>query len=325
LSYRLVGYFSASAARDQKLNVATSNLPAGQLTHVIYAFATVTSDGVCASVNGQADQVNFPQLIALKNQNPGLMTLISIGGAANSANFSTAAATDESRQRLAESCVSFMMTNGFDGIDIDWEFPVATDKANFTALLTWLRAALDSRSRTDNRTYLLSIAAPAGARHLANIDVESLSPVLDWFNLMTYDYVVARSKTTGLVAPLFAPMEAPGSSRTSPAENVDVSVSAYLAAGVPAAQIVLGTRFVGTGWQGVASTNNGLFQPVTPPTSGTLRVASVNFGDLEKSYLPTYPRYWHTQALVPWLYDTANSGVCISYKTPRRSQSKQTT
>jgi chitinase len=313
-TYRLVGYFSASAARDQKLNVATSNLPAGQLTHVIYAFATVTSEGVCASVNARLDEVNFPQLTALKTQNPGLLTLISIGGAGHSANFSTTAATADSRQTLAASCVSFMKTNGFDGIDIDWEFPAAADKANFTALLTALRTALETQGETDNRTYLLTIAAPAGRSNFANVDVASIYPVLDWFNLMTYDYMVASSKTTGLVAPLFAPPDAPGASPTTPAENVDASVSAYLVAGVPSAKIVLGTRFVGTGWQGVPSNNNGLFQPVMPPTSGTMSIASINFGDLEQTYLPTFARFWHAQALVPWLYNTANSGVCISYE-----------
>ena len=60
--------------------------------------------------------------------------------------------------------------------------------------------------------------------------------------------------------------------------------------------------------------HQGLFQPVTPPTSGALSVAAVDFGDLEQTYRPTYPRYWHYQAFVPWLYNTASSGVLISYE-----------
>ena len=313
-SYRLIGYFSSAAAIDQKLHVTDSNVPAGLLTHLIYAFANVTSDGICASVDANLDALNFPQLTKLKTQYPSLSTLISIGGASHSAGFATAAATGASQQKLAQSCVSFMKTNGFDGIDIDWEFPGAADKTNFTALLATLRTALDAQGKTDGRTYLLTIAAPGGPSHIASLDLASIHPSLDWLNVMTYDYVVASSKTTGLVAPLFAPPDAPGASPSNPAENVDSSLGLYLAAGVPATKIVLGVRFVGTGWQGVPATNNGLFQPVTPPTSGTLSVGSINFGDLKTTYLPSYTRSWHSQALVPWLFNTANSGVCISYE-----------
>jgi chitinase len=313
-SYRLVGYFSSAAAADKRLHVTDSNLPADRLTHLIYAFANVTSDGICASVNADLDSVNFPQLTALKKQYPNLITLISVGGASHSANFPAASATDAARLKLAQSCVSFMKTNGFDGVDIDWEFPGTADKANFTALLTAMRNQLDTQGKTDNRAYLLTIAAPAGRGNLANLDLGAIHPLVDWVNLMTYNYVVASSTTTGLVAPLFAPPDAPASSPASPAESVDSSVGAYLAAGVPAAKVVLGVRFVGTGWQGVPDVNHGLFQPVTPPASGALNVASVDFGDLEATYLPTYPRYWHSQAFVPWLFNASNSGVLISYE-----------
>ena len=309
-SYRLVGYFSASAAFDKRLHIADSNLSADRLTHLIYAFANVASDGTCASVNTNIDGVNFPQIEALKKQYPNLSVLICVGGASHSAGFSAAAATDASRLKLAQSCVSFMKTNGFDGIDIDWEFPGAADKSNFTALLTTLRTQLSAQGTTDNRSYLLTIAASAGRKNAANLDLGAIPPIVDWINLMTYDYVVATSKATGLVAPLYA---APGDPAAN-AEYVDASVGAYLAAGVPAAKIVLGVRFVGTGWQGVPNVNNGLFQSVTPPTTGALNVASVSFADLEATYLPTYPRFWHSQALVPWLYSAANAGVLISYE-----------
>ncbi len=313
-SPRLVGYFSSTAAADKGLHVADSNLPADRLTHLIYAFADVTSAGLCASIKPKLDQINLPQLLDLKAQFPGLMTLISIGGASHSANFPAAAATDASRLQFAQSCVGFMKANSFDGIDIDWEFPGAADTANHTALLTALRAELDTQGTADGRPYLLTIAAPAGRSHYLNLELDAIYAVLDWINLMTYDYVVATSKTTGLVAPLYAPPDDPSSSAAQPAENVDSSVGAYLAAGVPAAKVVLGVRFVGTGWQGVPDVNHGLFQPVTPPTSGTLNIASVDFGDLEQSYLPSYPRYWHPQAMVPWLYNAPNSGVLISYE-----------
>jgi hypothetical protein len=57
--------------------------------------------------------------------------------------------------------------------------------------------------------------------------------------------------------------------RSDSDNNVDAAVKSYLGGGVPADKIALGVRFVGTGWQGVGSTNNGLYQPDTGPAPGT--------------------------------------------------------
>ena len=151
-SYRLVGYFPSYAIHARNFHVA--DIPGALLTHVVYAFAQVTADGVCASINPKDDKGNFAQLLDLKQQYPQLMTLISIGGASHSGNFPSAAATDASRQSLAQSCIAFMKQNVFDGVDIDWEFPEAADTANYTALLMELRRQLDARAaRTVGVTY----------------------------------------------------------------------------------------------------------------------------------------------------------------------------
>ena len=63
---------------------------------------------------------NFNQLIKLKQQNPGLKTLISVGGWTWSQAFSDAALTEASRATFVSSCVEFMLMYSFDGIDIDW-------------------------------------------------------------------------------------------------------------------------------------------------------------------------------------------------------------
>ena len=85
----------------------------------------------------------------MKIKYPHLKTLISVGGWGGSRRFSDVALTDASRATFAASCVEFVAANGLDGIDIDWEFPVAggargnarrpEDKANFTKLLATLR------------------------------------------------------------------------------------------------------------------------------------------------------------------------------------------
>jgi GH18 family chitinase len=80
-SVRLVGYFPAGAIHAQ--NYQVTDIPAGLLSHVIYAFANVTAAGACVSVNANDDSVNFPQLLALKANYPQLLVLISVGGASH--------------------------------------------------------------------------------------------------------------------------------------------------------------------------------------------------------------------------------------------------
>jgi GH18 family chitinase len=313
---RLVGYYPASDIHAQ--NYQVTDIPANLLSHVIYAFANVTAEGACVSVNPEDDQVNFPQLQELQEEYPQLLMLISVGGANHSTNFPAVCASPVLRANLARSCVEFMTQNAFDGIDIDWEFPGAADSANFTALLQELRSQLDAQGDTDGYYYLLTIAAPAGPSNIANLPLPQIHPLLDWINLESYDFSTASSRTTNFNAPLFT--EKGGL-------NVSAAVNSYLAAGVPPDKVVVGVRFVGTGWQGVGPTNNGLYQPDTGPAPGTWDLPSAppsgSFGyqDIKDNYLLSYTRSWDSEAQAPWLYNAA-TGIMLSYEDPQSLAAK---
>jgi chitinase len=308
---RLVGYFPAGAIHAQNYHV--TDIPAGLLSHVIYAFANVTAAGDCVSVNAKDDQVNFPQLLDLKANVPQLLVLISVGGASHSTNFAAVSAAAATRAHFAESCVQFMRQNSFDGIDIDWEFPGRDDSGHFIALLQELRSQLDAQGDADGCHYLLTIAAPAGPSNIANLELGLIHPLLDWFNLMSYNFHTASSRKTTFNAPLFT---------YDGALNVTAAVNSYLGAGVPADKIVVGVRFVGTGWQGVGPANNGLYQTDTGAAPGTWDLpgaapsGSFGYQDIEDNYLTSYRRAWDNEAQVPWLYN-ADTGIMISYEDPQ--------
>jgi chitinase len=306
---RLVGYFPAEA---HKQNYAVADIPADQLSHVIYAFANVTAAGDCESVDRKDDSVNFPQFLDLKASYPQLLTLISVGGASHPTNFSAVCADGTLRAHFAQSCVQFMTQHGFDGVDIDWEFPAATDSTHFTTLLQDLRNQLDTQGEADGRLYLLTIAAPAGKTNFENIQLSQIHPYLDWINLMTYNFTsVLHSMITDFVGPLKAYDPKIPNHAT---HNVDFAVQAYLEAGVPADKIVVGVRFVGNGWIGVPPANNGLYQTKTGAAPGTWgEPGSFGYQDIEDNYLPSYTRSWEKTAEVPWLYNP-DTGIMISYE-----------
>lgn len=342
-SPRMIGYFAAWSVYGRDYHVA--DIPAGLLTNVNYAFANV-SDGRCVlgdpwadvdqpypgdSTDPSALRGSFHQLQLLKQSHPGLRTLISVGGWTWSGSFSDVALTQSSREKFAASCVQFIKQYGFDGIDIDWEFPVSgglqdgrpADKHNYTLLLAELRSRLDALGSTNGRHYLLTIAAPAGPDVYPNLELAKVAEQLDWINLMTYDFHGGWSAVTNFNAALYSSASDPNPANIRTKFNDDAAVQAYRAAGVPAAKIVLGVPFYGRAFKGVPNANGGLYQAFDGVPQGTWNDGSgmYDFWDIEQHYVPTYTRHWQAEAKVPWLFNPA-TGIMISYDDPESLQAK---
>jgi chitinase len=308
---RVIGYFT-----EWNPAFSVDKVPAKLLTHFNYAFARIT-DGKCVIIDEKRAPTHLDDLRELKKQNPRLKTLISVGGWTDSSGFHDAARTDESRRTFAQSCAEFASKHGFDGVDIDWEFPGGggldkskggpEDKRNFTLLLEALRKALDEQGQSDQKRYLLTIAAPAGPHHFEHIEFDQIHKYLDWINVMTYDFAGPWSKLTGFNSPLHSvPEIAPLST--------EGTVKAYLDGGVPREKLIVGVSFYGRGWGGVKDVNHGLGQPhdgKAPVPSGEF-----SYRNLAKNHIGKATRYWHDQAKVPWLYDS-QSQIMVSYDDPQ--------
>jgi chitinase len=319
---RVVGYFASWGVRSKGTRIA--QLPAKDLTHIFYAFGKIGDDGRVTHGDTSVDAENFVELASLKQRNPHLKLVISIGGWTGSGKFSDAALTDSTRRLFTESAIDVFIRQRpglFDGIDIDWEFPVEggmegnierpADKENFTLLLAELRRKLDAQGAVDHRHYLLAIAASARLGEIANVEIGRITPLLDFINVMTYDYH-SGSKLTGFNSPLYAAKEDP-----TPTLNVDVTMRAFLDAGVPADKLLVGIPFYGRGYGGVPSVNSGLFQP------GSGRPTEWRDGDGDWNVLsqtrlkdPRYVRHWESASRVPWLHDST-SGTWVTYDDPQ--------
>lgn len=312
LTKKIVGYYAGWSSYS---GYSANKIDATKLTHINYAFANIGPDLKIALGYPDIDLENFKQLCLLKQANPNLKTLISVGGWEWSGKFSDVALTDASRTAFADSAVNFIIQYGFDGIDIDWEYPVSgglntnikrpEDKQNFTLLLQKLREKLDARGAIDQKHYLLTIAGGAGSGYVGNVELSKLQQYLDYATIMTYDLHGTWDTYTDFNAPLYNNTDVSPQYKGS----VDSSVSAWLNASFPAEKLVMGVPFYGYVYSTVKNTNNGLYQTFSGANS-------LSYNTIVNNYLntPSYVKYWHSQSLVPWLF---NGSVFISYDDPQ--------
>ena len=247
---------------------------AKQLTHINFSFLDINSNLECAwdpATNDAKARDVVNRLTALKAHNPSLRIMFSIGGwyysndlGVSHANYVNAVKTPASRTKFAKSCVRIMKDYGFDGVDIDWEYPQASEVDGFIAALQEIRTLLNQQTVTDGRQalpYQLTIAGAGGAflsRYYSKL-AQIVAP-LDYINLMTYDLAGPWEKVTNHQAALFGDAAGPTFynalreanlgwsweelTRAFPSPfslTVDAAVQQHLMMeGVPSAKIVMG-------------------------------------------------------------------------------------
>ena len=305
----IAGYYASWAAYS---GYTPNDVPVSKLTHILYAFANVSSDNKVVMGDSDVDLKNFAELRALKKKYPNLKNLISVGGWEWSGRFSNAASTASRREAFALSAAEFVATHGLDGVDIDWEFPVsggkpenayrAADKENFTLLLKALREKLDAQGKKDGKQYLLTIAGGAGKDYVGNVQMKSIAKYLDFGVVMAYDIHGYGDKYTDHNAPLY------GSTTASPqfVWSADQAVKAWASAGFPKSKMVMGVPFYGHRYSKVQGGGTGIYKTY----SG---YKTLYYDAIVSQYLSdaSYTRYYGSAGKTPWLF---NGSTFITYE-----------
>jgi len=351
----LAGYFEEWSRVGSDYSVASleRNGAASRLTHLLYAFANVTvtpaigcavmdpkaayEDTDLPSVSGCPNTAplygNFSALAQLKRPYPGLIVLISIGdAAAGNATFSPRASTPAGRQGLGASCIDMFIRGNvgndvagnpvstgslFDGFNIDWEYPTAADKRNFTLLIEEFRQQLYVLEQTRHRHHWLTIDSPTQAKNYAKVELARIARQLDFLTLDGYDFASPAEVTTNHASALY-------DSRQNPAfgqgPEIDSAICAYLQAGVAGRKLVLGMPLYGQGWKGVPDVDHGLYQrstgPAPPPAGDALSANGVaTYRTLSTLTGAGYTRYFDPRRIAVWLYNPT-TGTFWSYDDP---------
>ena len=143
---RLVGDYGYWS-RTQAPPYSSAQIPFGKLTHINHAGVAFNADG---SLAVPTDPPFLELELIRKAHAAGVKVLLLLGG-----DFAGIETTPGGLETLLANLRTFITTNDYDGLDIDWEYPSSTtDTHLFYALMTGLRHTFP-RPR-----YLLSADVP---------------------------------------------------------------------------------------------------------------------------------------------------------------------
>jgi chitinase len=171
-------------------NFYPEQIPLGIYSHINFAFATVDPATFAVIPNAITDPTMYKRLTDLKKLDPSLQIFISIGGwtfndvgTPTEFVFSDLSRSEASQNKFIASLIQFMSLYNFDGLDLDWEYPVAPDRSgrpedfeNFPKFMAKLKGALKGTGREG-----LTVTLPASYWYLKNFDLTALEPHVDWY------------------------------------------------------------------------------------------------------------------------------------------------
>ncbi|KAI8423708.1 hypothetical protein MSG28_012739 [Choristoneura fumiferana] len=244
-----------------------SNIDTSLCTHVVYTFVGIDNDGYVISLDPYLDlpdnwgRDNFGAFNALKEKNANLKTILAVGGwNEGSAKYST-----------------MLLTHGFDGLDVDWEYPSQRDSThgsadvnNFSVLLKELREEFDKNG-------LMITVAVAAVKQSASrsYDIATMSQFSE--NYILHELVKSFRRCETFLIEIQQTWDYPFSCCLKKYElwegdenlskddvySVDVTLDYWLSQGCPPSKLVLGLPLYGRTFTLTNANVNGVRAPAS--------------------------------------------------------------
>ncbi len=293
----LLGYVGAQTPVSEE--------DAKKLTHIHTAFGRLRGDG---TIDTQGLEM-LGQMEELRRVNPNLKISLSLVNGVPEA-FTTCCGDSALRKTFAHSCKELITRYGFDGVDLDWEYPCVTtngsqaspdDRENFTLTLRAIRRELDTLPGHP----LLSIAAAAEVFYTECVDLQAISKVVDYICVMTYDLKGNPHAVAGHHTALY------DSTGDLFPNSCARALGLFHRCGVPKEKLLLGAAFYSRKWVEVPDRYHGFLQ--LTKFGGDY---GPGYGELARDYLNQqgFTYYWDDEAKAPYLFD---GSTFLSFDDPR--------
>jgi chitinase len=230
-------------------------------THIVYGFAVLNRDTLTIKTHdswADIDNKFYERVVEFKKK--GIKVTVAIGGWNDSAGdkYSRLVRDASARARFIKSIVEFIEKWGFEGLDLDWEYPVCwqvdctkgfeDEKEAFADLVKELSEIFQPRK------WLLSAAvSPAKKVIDAGYDIPKLSKYFDWIAVMTYDFHGQWDKKTGHVAPMYEHPE-----DADMTFNANFSINYWISEGADRKKIIMGMPMYGQSFSLADNNKHGL-------------------------------------------------------------------
>jgi chitinase len=295
---RLVGDYGYWS-RTQSPPYSSAQIPFDKLTHINHAGVNFNADGSLSVPSGFLE----PELIA-KAHASGVRVLLLLGGAFTSLDGNPAVL-----QTLLANLQTFITANGYDGLDIDWEYPATVaDATAFHQLMAGLRRLFPSPYYT-----LSAYVPPWGG---SGYDYQGVEPIVDYFSILMYDCAGPWTDDGQLNSAIFADPRNPQPYECNPGGSVEQAADIFLNdLHIPAAKLNMGTPFYGYFYTSVTKLYG---RRCTAPPCTNNYVPSEPYGTFLKQRINQngWQTYFDRQSLVPYMLRTDGQPGYITYDDP---------